>query len=582
NAIPPSLPGPIAQLITSINGLDNSTIYAPRYRSTSSLPKHVAMPAGYASKDLVTAYDAAPLQNGGILGNNQTIALFELDGYQMGDITQYTQANNLGTPNISNVLVDGFSGSAGQGAVEVELDIEVVAAMAPHANQLVYEGPNTTQGLNDTYNKIVTDNKAQIATISWGLCENSTGAKEVQTLDNIFKQGAAQGISFFAASGDSGAYDCADTNLAVDTPASDPYVTGVGGTSLQVNAGAYSSESVWSDPGQIQRGPKGGGSGGGISSIFKQPAWQTGPNVQNSYSNGNRQVPDVSADADITTGYSIYCTVKNAGCPPTGWLTVGGTSAAAPLWAGSAALINQYLQSQGQKRMGGANAALYRLFNAQQAYPAFHDVTTGNNLFYPATPNYDLASGLGSPDIYNIARDFVALSSGGMPNPTPSPASSIIQNGSFEAGQSPWQSSSSGSSPLIDSTNVYDGQYSASLCGYTNCNDKIWQLFTVPSSYTSLTLNYWWYSDSNKTTKKCLDAFSSQLQNGTDGTVIRTVQQACNLNPTTKWIQQSFDISADLAPYKGQQVSLIFQGTTAPNLPHVSTFYIDAVTMTMQ
>ena len=119
--------------------------------------------------------------------------------------------------------------------------MEIVAAMAPHANQIVYEGPNTTQGLNDTYNKIVTDNKAQIASTSWGLCENSSGSAELQTLDAIFKQGATQGISFFAASGDSGAYDCGDTNLAVDSPADDPYVTGVGGTNLQLNSGAYGS-----------------------------------------------------------------------------------------------------------------------------------------------------------------------------------------------------------------------------------------------------------------------------------------------------------------------------------------------------
>ena len=95
--------------------------------------------------------------------------------------------------------------------------------MAPHAHQITYEGPNTTQGLNDTYNRIVTDNKSQIATISWGLCEASTGRAELVTLDAIFKQAAAQGSSLFAAAGDAGAYDCGDSNLAVDSPASDPH-----------------------------------------------------------------------------------------------------------------------------------------------------------------------------------------------------------------------------------------------------------------------------------------------------------------------------------------------------------------------
>ncbi len=403
NATAPSLPASLTSLITSIGGLDNSLHYQPHYRR---LNVRQAAPGGYTPEDLAAAYDAAPLQNAGILGDGQAVALFELDGYQPGDVAQYFQAYNLGNPSITNVLVDGFNGSAGQGAIETELDIEVTAAMAPHARQIIYEGPNTTQGLNDTYNRIVTDHKARIALTSWGICESSSGPGELQTLDNIFKQAAAQGIAFFAASGDAGAYDCGDGNPAVDSPASDPYVTGIGGTNLQLNTGAYDHESVWSNPKSKLRSPRGAGSGGGISNTFKRPTWQSGPGVDSQYSNGNRQIPDVTADADPAAGYSIYCTVMNAGCPPSGWITVGGTSAATPLWAGSLALINQYLRADGKARVGFANPTLYRLFNVQQAFPAFHDITNGTNLLYSATTGYDLASGLGSPDIYNIARDL--------------------------------------------------------------------------------------------------------------------------------------------------------------------------------
>ncbi len=491
NATAPSIPGSINQLITSISGLDNSVQYYPLYQRAHTYPQaipaqytqqhstqrsqitHFAGPgSGYGPKDLAGAYDISPLQNAGNLGDNQTVALFELDGYQSSDVVQYLQNYNLGNPSITNVLVDGFNGSAGQGAIEDQLDIEVVAAIAPHANQIVYEGPNTTQGLNDTYNKIVTDNKAQVVSTSWGLCETSSGVPELQTLDTIFKQGAAQGISFFAASGDSGAYDCSDTNLAVDSPASDPYVTGVGGTNLQLNAGAYGSESVWSNPNSTTRGPKGAGGGGGLSNTFKQPSWQTGPGVQNPYSNGFREVPDVTGDADPATGYAMYCTVANAGCPSTGWISVGGTSAAAPLWAGITALINQYLQAQGKKVIGYANPALYALFNAHPQFPAFHDITTGNNLNYPAVTGYDLASGIGSPDVYNMARDFVTLSVGGTPTPTPTstptpnpsptptntptpPPRLLIQNGDFENGQAPWQESSTKGYQLVDPSNSY-------------------------------------------------------------------------------------------------------------------------------
>jgi subtilase family serine protease len=367
--------------------------------------------SGFGPPDLTGAYDVTPLQQGGDAGNNQTVAVFELDGYQSSDITQYLQNYNLGLPSISNVLVDGYNGAAGAGAIEVELDIEVVAAMAPKASQIVYEGPNTTQGVNDTYNKIVTDNKAQAMTVSWGECETASGDSELQTLDSIFKQGAAQGISMYAAAGDSGAYDCSDTNLAVDSPASDPYITGVGGTNLQLNGGAYGSESVWSDPTDTQNSPEGSGGGGGISNTFAQPSWQTGPGVSNQYSNGNREVPDVSADADPATGYAVYCTVSAAGCPSSGWIEVGGTSAAAPLWAGSTAAIDSYLQQQGKSLVGFANSAIYGLNNTQQQYTPFHDVISGNNLYYPATSGYDDASGWGSPDVYNIARDIAGTTS---------------------------------------------------------------------------------------------------------------------------------------------------------------------------
>ncbi len=604
NATAPSIPGSISQLITSISGLDDSVQYHPLYQRAPTYPpvSHLAGPSsGYGPKDLAGAYDILPLQSAGTLGDNQTVALFELDGYQSSDVTQYFQNYNLGSPVITNVLVDGFSGSAGQGAIEDELDIEVVAAIAPHANQIVYEGPNTTQGLNDTYNKIVTDNKAQVVSTSWGLCETSSGTSELQTLDTIFKQGALQGISFFAASGDSGAYDCNDTNLAVDSPASDPYVTAVGGTNLQLNAGAYGSESVWSNPNSTTHGPKGAGGGGGLSNTFKQPSWQTGPGVQNAYSNGFREVPDVTANADPATGYAVYCTVTNAGCPSTGWISVGGTSASAPLWAGSTALVNQYLQAQQKKVIGSANPALYALFNAHPQFPAFHDVTTGNNLYYPAVTGYDLASGIGSADVYNMARDFVSLSTGGTPTPTPSPTGTpmptptntstptpsptplppLIQNGGFENGQAPWQESSTKGYQLIDPSNSYTGQYSVYFCGYPGCNDRIWQNFTVPANYTKLTVTYWWYSDTNKTVKQCLDNFTSQLQT-TSGTPIRIMQQNCNTNVTNNWVQESFDVSSSLAGYRGKQVTLLFRGTNAPGQPQTSDFFVDNVVITVQ
>lgn len=641
NANPPVIPGSLSSIIASIGGLDNSVKMHPLYHLSGpahSKPKptfgthpkaspHAAQ-SGFGPSDLSGAYDAAPLQTSNLQGSGQTVAVFELDGYQSSDITQYLQNYSLGTPSISNVLVDGFNGSAGAGAIEVDLDIEVVAAMAPKATQIVYEGPNSTQGVNDTYNKIVTDNKAQITTISWGECEAQSGNAELQTLDSIFSQGAAEGIAMYAAAGDSGAYDCNDNNLAVDSPADDPNITGVGGTNLQLNNGAYGSESVWSNPSDTQRSPQGAGGGGGISSLFKEASWQKGPGVQNQYSNGNREVPDVSADADPATGYAVYCTVSAAGCS-SGWIEVGGTSAAAPLWAGSTALINGYLQQQNKSRMGFANPVLYGLENSQPQFTPFHDVTSGTNLYYPATAGYDEASGWGSPDIYNIARDVAAGITGPPPTPTPNPSptatgtttptptntttpsptdtttpppsptttstpppsptttatpipptpptgGSLIQNGGFEQGSQGWQESSSGGYELVDSTNPHTGNYSAFLCGYSSCSDSIGQSFTVPDGASSVTVSYWWFGDTNRTTHTCTDTFTVALLDSS-GNTIGKVQTACNKNATRTWQQITFDATSLLANYAGQDVTLVFEAKTSSSSSRTSAFYVDDV-----
>lgn len=610
NAQAPSVPVALQSLVASIGGLDDSAQYQPLFQDARNSPRQALAPSGYGPAELSQAYDTAPFTSSSMQGENQSVAIFELDGYQLSDVQQYFQQYSLNTPAISNVLVDGASGAAGAGAIEVELDMEVVGAIAPHAQQLIYEGPNSTQGLNDTYNRIVTDNRAQVISTSWGLCESSTGQAELLILDTIFQQAAAQGITIYAAAGDSGAYDCNDASLAVDSPADDPYVTGVGGTNLQLGANdSYGSESVWANASDTQRSPEGAGGGGGISNTFVQPAWQNGPGVISSDSSGQpcgasngqycREVPDISADADPATGYAVYCTVSAAGCSASGWITVGGTSAAAPLWAGSTALINQYLQSWNLPPLGSANPALYSLFNSQQAVPAFHDITNGNNLYYPATSGYDMASGLGSPDVNNLAEDLTASAHGGgtptpapmpspgetptltptstpSPSPTTSPQQELLKNPGFETGQKPWQESSSGAYELISSLNPHSGSYSAYLCGYTACDDRIWQTVSVPTTYHSLDLSYWWYSDSAKTTSQCLDSFTVLLQTAA-GKSIQTLQHDCNNQPTNGWTRQNIDLSTLLAPYKGQRVELLFHGITQANQYQTSDFFVDDV-----
>ncbi|GCE06968.1 hypothetical protein KDAU_42970 [Dictyobacter aurantiacus] len=280
------------------------------------------------------------------------------------------------------------------------MDMEKVSAIAPGAQQRIYIGPNTTAGVNETFNQIVTENVARVVSTSWGVCEPAADEANLRELDMIFREGAAQGQAFFAASGDQGAYDCQNQDLAVDVPANEPFVIGVGGTTLYTgDHGEYIRETAW----HTLDTPMSYGGGGGISSIFSRPAYQKGlgPAID------NRLVPDVSANADSYFGFQAYFTTT--GPDPSGWYRIGGTSIAAPLWAALAIDVNQYLISQRCQPLGHANALLYRLAAMKRPYLAFHDITEGNNLYYLAGPGYDLATGLGSPDAWNLARDAVAI-----------------------------------------------------------------------------------------------------------------------------------------------------------------------------
>jgi kumamolisin len=173
-------------------------------------------------------------------------------------------------------------------------------------------------------------------------------------------------------------------------------VTGTGGTALTTDAaGNYVGETTWSEPLLSQ------GTGGGVSAVFSRPSWQTGIGTGGQGdTGGGRQVPDVSADSDPTTGNFI---IEN-GKQDVG----GGTSLAAPIWAGFTALFDQYLKANHDPPVGFFNPILYHLANSSVPYQPFHDVTVGGNDFYNATPGYDMTTGLGTPNVYNLARDLKA------------------------------------------------------------------------------------------------------------------------------------------------------------------------------
>ncbi|WP_237554668.1 MULTISPECIES: protease pro-enzyme activation domain-containing protein [unclassified Streptomyces] len=385
NTSTPTLPADVASAVQGVSGLDNHTVLHPDLAGGAVTPH--ATPSGFGPSQ----YDAAyRLNQVGADGTGQTVALWEFDGYKASDLTTYNTQFGLTGPAAATVSVDGanYDSRPGDGQVEVELDSEIVRGVAPKATQLVYEAPNSDQGEIDMAAKIVSDNRASVISISWGGCERDTTSSVRTAVDNSFRQAAAQGISIYSASGDDGSRDCAGSSTkAVDYPASSPYDTGVGGTTLTLSGGAYGSERAWSD------------SGGGVSTVYAKPSWQTGSGTM-------RSVPDVSSNADYPgSPFAVYTTG--------GWTVVGGTSAAAPLWSGFSALYNQKAQAAGKAHLGEANPALYRIASGSGYAAAFHDITAGSNQDYSTATGYDPVTGVGSPIADGLTTALLGGTTGG-------------------------------------------------------------------------------------------------------------------------------------------------------------------------
>ena len=262
---------------------------------------------------------------------------------------------------------------------EVALDIQVAGGVAPGARIAVYFAPNTSQGFVDAISQAVhdDDNTPSVISISWGSSEENWSAQALRAMNAALKDAAALGVTVTAASGDGLATDGeSDGEVHVDYPASDPYVLGCGGTRLTASNGAIEEEVVWKS--------NGGGTGGGVSTRFARPAYQSSVAVPDPASAaGGRGVPDVAGDADPDTGYRIVTDGS--------WSVVGGTSAVAPLWAAIVAGLNA---ARGEP-LGLFHAALY------ENDSALRDVTEGDNrsgsLGYAAAPGWDPCTGLGSP-----------------------------------------------------------------------------------------------------------------------------------------------------------------------------------------
>jgi subtilase family serine protease len=471
-----SLPTAFAAVVGTVTGLHDfhprphlhASVVQPNFTSSVS-GNHYLAPG-----DVATIYDVSPLLANSITGTGETIAVVGQVDISLADVAAFRSASNLtanppitvhegGDPGVAHNCTPGGGTSCPTPNLldlgESSLDVEWSGAMAPSASVLFVNGPDV---FANAMTQAIDLNLAPIISVSYGDCEAAQGSSVLNSYNQLFKQANAQGQTILAATGDTGATDCdakletaATEGLAVDFPASSPYITGMGGTQFNGDLAAIGSGSTWSTT-QYWNGTSGSdvissariyipeaawnettstsglaGGGGGASSFNAKPAWQVEAGASGMTSlvlpDGARDVPDLALNAAV--GHDAYLICYNGSCvvgfraSAGGGLTVvGGTSCVAPVFAGMLALLEQ---KNSIAKAGNINPLLYALGNNVTYYnptttSVFHDVTSGSNaqpcaagtvecpassltLGYNAGTGYDLATGWGSVDLNNLA-----------------------------------------------------------------------------------------------------------------------------------------------------------------------------------
>ena len=424
NRVPPSIPEALTGVVTAIRGLDDFRLEPMSVKISKVSPKYNGGSGTHylAPDDWTTIYNVNSLYQSGIDGTGQKIAVVGQTDFSMADIQTFRTKFNLPANTPQVVLVGRDPGTTGD-VIEAVLDLEWVGAVARNAT--IYYVNSTDVFTSAQY--VINQNLAPVISMSYGGCE----AQNSSSLESLAQQANAQGITWLASSGDSGAAACdsssataATHGLAVNIPASFPEVTAIGGTTFAEGAGSYWSpsstanfasalgyipETAWNDTALRNELSS---TGGGVSIYYSKPSWQAGAGVPN---DGMRDVPDISFSASADhDGYLIY---YNGGLG-----SVGGTSAPTPAFAGVVGLLNQTLLKNGtlQKAgLGNINPTLYHL--SQSSPSTFHDIVSGNNIVpcttgtkncttgsfgYSAGTGYDLVTGLGSADIGRLVTGW--------------------------------------------------------------------------------------------------------------------------------------------------------------------------------
>ena len=408
----------------------------------------------YTTDEVASAYGINSAIAAGDDGSGVTVAVFELENYDPTGVADIDSCYGHST-SVTEVKVDGGpTAPPNQEAnigTESALDIENIANLAPGAKIIDYAGPDAENAsetdLLNVYETIFNQDKANVVSVSWGLCEPLVqgNSAAVQSEENaLFEQAAAQGQTVVAASGDSGSTDCygddpasaaVNSGLSVDDPASQPFVLGAGGTNM-TGTGTF-AQSVWNECYNTSDPTTCGAGGGGVSNYWPAQSYESGlspsgytTHCAKASTTGCRGVPDVSALADPHDGYVIEETVSGTGITAgEQYDIIGGTSGAAPVWASIFALADSSTQCKSNGGAGFVNANLYTAGKAGTS-GVFTDVTTGNNDVtefgskggYAATAGYDLASGWGTPDATGVINTVCAGS-------VTSPSSYYVPNG---------------------------------------------------------------------------------------------------------------------------------------------------------
>lgn len=489
-----TVPSAAASAVHGVLGLDSQPRYAPRLQKSLHqtaagarvTPSHSTTGNAFGTltvADYASIYNVTPLYTAGATGKGRTIGIVTLAAFTPSDAYAYWSAVGLtvDTNRIKVINIDGGPGapSDAAGSLETTLDVEQSGGVAPGAKIVVYQAPNTNQAFLDAFAMAIDENRADTMSTSWGSWEWFDNAKnspvidpfsgkptgEIGAMHELFLQAALQGQSLFAASGDAGAYDPNDgydgngnsllppnysLTLGVDSPASDPYITAAGGTTLpgkQVYLVTglpnyivdLKQESVWSWDYLVNLCAEIGytplacgifpvGSGGGVSIRFGAPFYQKGlAGVQTSQPDqsfvdeltippqtlfdlpanfAGRNVPDLSANADPDTGYSIYYTSSVFGFGIETFY--GGTSFVAPQLNGTTSLLTQVAHG----RIGLLNVPAYAMAKSggySGFAPSLRAIQKGNNDFYMGSNGYNPAAGLGALNVGNFA-DMLGMS----------------------------------------------------------------------------------------------------------------------------------------------------------------------------